>query len=72
VSQINYMRVVSAFGGELVSLAPKRAKEEGGISPGMTLKLSLHGETITLDDNVSAVIDALAAEVEDGRESDSR
>lgn len=62
--QIDYMRVVRVFDGELVSLSPRRAKSEGEPSPGMVLKIRVKGKEITLDDNVSGVIDDLAAKVE--------
>ncbi|MDB4306075.1 hypothetical protein N9980_00755 [bacterium] len=63
---IDYNRVVRAFDGKLVSLTPRRAKRTGEPSSGMVLKLRTEdGDVITLDDNVSKVIDDLAEQVEE-------
>ena len=62
---IDYMRVVRAMGGELISLSPKRAKEAGGQSPGMVLRVRIGGETFDLEDTLSKIIDDLAEQVGD-------
>lgn len=66
MDEINYMRVAAAFGGSIKALTPKRNRTGADEDPGMVLKIGLDdGGVVTLEDNVSGVIDGLLGRLEE-------